>query len=399
MNQKPLKGTQADYEFKRSIFKRLYPNIAGENGDTEHETYRQQGNKPMALLKAGINYDHYLLAEGFIERGTAGLFAGKSGIGKSSIAMQKAILWSIGLSAFDLAPRKPLRIMMTQTEDSGNDIVKQLAVINALGLTQVQQELLDYNLWIETLRGYTGKNAVSAWTDLCKWHKADLLIVNPLSAYHDGDISSNEDNQDFLYGKVGKMISDLQIGMWSAHHKTKPNAEKKGLAYGDKMYNMLGGSVLTNFHRAIILVEEIGESEVYEFTIAKRFSESHWTTHTQMFKWDEDQSKRLWIPASVAEAENARATTVSRADLYKLVPINGLIHKCVLESNALNLSPKKFTQKSFRAILEECLSDLTPDNERLYEVRKKNPVGGPKTYITRSNPWSADEDSDQDCPR
>ena len=118
-----------------------------------------------------------------------------------------------------------------------------------------------------------------------------------------------------------------------------------------------------------------------------------------MFKWDEDQSKRLWIPASVAEAENARATTVSRADLYKLVPINGLIHKCVLESNALNLSPKKFTQKSFRAILEECLSDLTPDNERLYEVRKKNPVGGPKTYITRSNPWSSDKDPDQDCPR
>src|SRR5215471_15781266 len=90
------------------------------NGESS-KTYEPKGNNPIALLQVGINYEDYLVGQGFIEKGTAGLLAGPSGIGKSSIAMQKAVLWSIGKKAFDLEPTRPLRIVLTQTEDSNND--------------------------------------------------------------------------------------------------------------------------------------------------------------------------------------------------------------------------------------------------------------------------------------
>ena len=44
--------------------------------------------------------------------------------------------------------------------------------------------------------------------DLVKWHHADMLLINPLSAYHSGDISNNKDNIAFLYGELGALLAE-----------------------------------------------------------------------------------------------------------------------------------------------------------------------------------------------
>lgn len=43
----------------------------------------------------------------------------------------------------------------------------------------------------------------------------------------------------------------------------------------------------------------IGNSEVFKFTLAKRFEESEWPLKNQMYKWHPDRLKRLWVPADV----------------------------------------------------------------------------------------------------
>jgi len=352
----------------------------------EHEPYVPRGHDAISWLELGINYDDYLVGEGFIERGTASILAGSSGIGKSSLAVQKGILWSAGKSAFNLDPRKALRIVLTQNEDSNNDIVKQMAVSRQLGLSDSERRLVSENFWVEPFKGYTGQDAINKWAELCKWFKADLLIVNPLSAYYEGDISSNEDNQQFLYGSLARMLQELKIACHSIHHKTKPHKNPRELPYHEKMYDMLGGSVLTNFHRAIILVDPVGESDVYEFTIAKRFAESGWPLKTQLFKWHEDKAKRLWVPASSAEATQAKAKGNSCSDLVALVPLHGSIDKKILRRNAMD---NKFTERHYEAALAECLDDLTPDDLRLYEWKVPNPHGGPRKRISRFPQQSA----------
>src|SRR5262249_33974230 len=161
------------------------------------------------------------------------------------------------------------------------------------------------------------------------WHQADILMLNPLSAYHDGDISQNKDNIRFLYGELGALLDELRIGLFGFHHKGKPakagqsKREPPEDVYYQVMYDILGGSTLTTFFRGIIAVSPIGDGQVFKFIAAKRFEESGWLSKSQMFRWHEDRAKRLWVPASVAEADNAKkATGKTLEDLRKLIPVS-----------------------------------------------------------------------------
>jgi hypothetical protein len=296
--------------------------------------------------------------------------------------MQKGCCWSCGESAFDLAPPRPLRIVMVQNEDSANDLVRQSEVARALNL---DSELVRRNFWIETVRGKIGAEAVQIRAYLVKWWKADLLLLNPLSAYHEGDISKNTDNVAFLYGELGGLLEELRIGLDTAHHKGKPPKgmqKPKENVYHEVMYDILGGSVLTNFSRGIITVSPIANSIIHKFIVAKRFEESEWPTKSQLFKWHEDTKKRLWVPASVAEGNqaNSKASGKTLEDLRKLVPVTGFIMKPALE---LDTGKAGFTQKEFRGLLAQALDDTTSDNLRLYQGSIYNSEGSAKAAISR----------------
>jgi predicted ATP-dependent serine protease len=66
--------------------------------------YQPTGDTPIGYLKAGIRQEDIVLGNGFLERGSACLLAGPSGIGKSSIALQSGCCWSCGVEAFNLPP-------------------------------------------------------------------------------------------------------------------------------------------------------------------------------------------------------------------------------------------------------------------------------------------------------
>jgi hypothetical protein len=215
------------------------------------KTYEFKGNSPVGYLSRGICQNDILVGNGYLERGSAMLIAGPSGVGKSSVAMQTGCCWSCGATAFEFSSVRPLRIAMMQHEDSGNDLIRMSQVVRYLGL---DQNLIHKNFWIETVRGKTGKAAVEIMRALCQWWRAEILILNPLTGYHDGDISQNRDNIRFLYDAVGEVLDELKIGLVAIHHKGKPpkNGHKDTQdVYHEIMYDVLGGSTLINFSAAL----------------------------------------------------------------------------------------------------------------------------------------------------
>ena len=350
--------------------------------EEQSETYQPKGNSPVGYVTQGLRPNDILVGDGLLERSGALMIAGPSGIGKSSIAMQLGCYWCCGATAFDLAPPRPLRVLMVQHEDSHNDLVRMSALVEASGLDRA---LIGRNFWIETVRGKIGRDAVAIMHDLVQWHRADLLILNPLSAFHDGNISDNADNVKFLYGELGALLDELKIGLCVLHHKGKPprNGKKEQEdIYHEIQYEILGGSTLTNFFRGIITVSPIPNSEIYKFVVAKRFQYSGWISPIQHFKWDPDRSKRLWIHATIGEAETAKATSrKSLEDLRELVPIIGTIARERLENEA---AEKGFLRRERDALLEEALSDTTPDASRLYKWLIYNPEGRAKVAYSRS---------------
>jgi len=191
-------------------------------GDPIQAPYQPSGNTPIGYLKRGVRREDILLADGLLERGHAGLLGGYSGIGKSGIAMQMGCCWATGKEAFDLCPPQALGIVMVQHEDSENDLGRMSQVVRSL---QLDEGLVAKNFWIETLRGEIGSDAISIMRQLLAWRKADLLLINPLSAYHDGDISQNKDNIHFLYRELGRLLNELKAGAFVFHHKGKPPKE------------------------------------------------------------------------------------------------------------------------------------------------------------------------------
>jgi AAA domain len=351
----------------------------------EHPPYTPKGHSPVWFRKRGVIPGDIVVGNGFLELGTAGLLASSSGVGKSSIAMQTGCCWSCGHSAFYLDVPRPLRIVMIQNEDSDNDLARQSAVIEHLGL---DEKTIDHNFLIETVRGKIGAEAVRIMRDLVKFWRADLLIINPLSAYHEGDISQNKDNIKFLYGELGRLLDEKICAIFALHHKTKPpknNGQKPNKkpedVYFEIMYDLLGGSTLTNFFRGLITVSAIGNSEVFKFAMAKRFRESGWDQKFEMFKWHEDRDRYLWVPAGFAEAEKAAAgKTID--DLRELVPILGTIPKDTLELESKNAG---FTRIEYRGALAQALDESTPDSQRLYQWAIYNPTGRPSAAIGRSD--------------
>jgi hypothetical protein len=341
--------------------------------DAKRERYQPKGASPAFYVTQKIREEDILVGDGFMERASAIVLAGPSGIGKSSIAMQIGCCWSAGETPFDLVPRRPLRIMMVQHEDSHNDLIRMSNILNYLSLNP---EVVLKNFHIETVRGKIGKNAIDVWRDLVEWWNADVLIVNPISAHHEGDISSNEDNISFFYGKVGAFLEETQIGFFGLHHDIKPprnEVPKQDSNYHNTKYELLGSASLTNFFRGIITVKTIPSSEVFEFHLAKRFEQSGWPARKQNFKWHEDKIRRLWVPASVVEAEEAKKSAgKTLEDLRKLVPVLGTIPREMLEEKSKQAG---FKRTEYRALLVEGLRDSTPEDLRIYAWSKYNPEG------------------------
>jgi hypothetical protein len=70
------------------------------------------------------NDPNELLKHRFLCRGGAILLVGPTGIGKSSFALQCAVLWSLGREAFGIVPARALRVLIVQAENDLGDMAE-----------------------------------------------------------------------------------------------------------------------------------------------------------------------------------------------------------------------------------------------------------------------------------
>ena len=390
-DQQPNTDTALDDELGRNPT--FYEELKDDSQQSAAQEYQLHGGSPLDYLDQGLHPEDILVGNGWLERGSAFFLVAQSGIGKSHILAQICICWACGKGgphAFFLDPfnGRPLRIVIIQNEDSRNDLYRQSLVLGALELTKAQRILVGTHLWIETLRGKLGKSAIQSIRRILDLRNGcDLVVLNPLSAYVKGDLTRTEDAVEFLYGQFSPLLDDYKCGGAAAHHTPKSTgasqrAKDKWSSY-DFMYSGAGAATLTNFARAYITVDPKGSSKVFDVRMAKRFAESGWSTSQQLFKWAQREDCRLWVPASAAEAEAAQAKTQKTIeDLRKFVPATGdPIPVTTLEQQACKNGG--FTQKAFRAVLDEARSETTLDNLRLYYWRIYNPEGGTFAAIAR----------------
>src|SRR5262249_33885494 len=82
-----------------------------------------------------------LIGNRWLGKGSTCLWAGYSGIGKSTLAIQGAIYWALPRSLFGISSVCPLRSYFVQSEDDKGDVAEMMqGVLKAIGKTPADLE-------------------------------------------------------------------------------------------------------------------------------------------------------------------------------------------------------------------------------------------------------------------
>lgn len=221
-----------------------------------------------------------LLQHRYLCRGGGLLIAAPTGIGKSTLAMQCALCWSIGRECLGIVPARPLKSVLVQAENDDGDLYElREGVLRGLKFSEEERKLAFANFVFVTVDDKCGPEFPTfVLGPLCEREKPDLIWVDPLFAYIGGAVGGQEIVTPWLRNRLNPVLHRHRVGGVLVHHSNKPptGQAKPGWQAGDFAYLGSGSNELANWPRAIIAIRAIGRHDVYELLLAKRGARVGW---------------------------------------------------------------------------------------------------------------------------
>lgn len=240
----------------------------------EYSSHRKPVTPARGLMDFGFippGHPSILLGNRYINRGDAMIYASQSGMGKSSLMLQMAMMWSLGLSFFGIRPNGKLRALIFQAEDSDGDINEvQESIAHELKLTPEQRAEVNSSVMVISERLSIGEKFCEQLALHVREFKPDLVFINPLLSYIGGDVSDAEDAAKFLREGLNGVNAKSEFAYIIAHHTSKPPKEKIDKKWSDQQYDMHGSADLTNYARAIMVLQATDVKGEFTLKLAKR---------------------------------------------------------------------------------------------------------------------------------
>ncbi len=213
-----------------------------------------------------------LLGNRYLNRGDGAVIVGTSGMGKSSMSIQMATLFALGRPAFGVPCNGPMTSLIIQSEDSDGDIGEMwLSIMHTLKLSDKQITQVRERVKIQSERVRRGDQFIAQLRKTVAKVKPDLVWINPLQAFMDGDVTDSRDLGKFLREGLNG-INPAQFGYIIIHHTTKPatGKDKTDRLWHEVMYDMAGGAEIINWARAILSLRAAPKEGDFNLILAKR---------------------------------------------------------------------------------------------------------------------------------
>ena len=258
-----------------------------------------------------------LLRDRFLRKGGGLVIVAPSGVGKSTFATGATSYWAAGRDFCGIRPARPLKIGVFQTEDDAeemgefrDDLLRQLAEDDFTPEETAQAMSVCY----EPVPPKSGPDFCEHLIAVQTARHYDMIVLNPLWAFIGGDMTKNADLGAFLRHGIDPLLkhADLGCGMVIIHHTNKLKTDNRGridLGTTDA-YAGAGGAELTNWARAVLVLQEIGQATPREFFLvaAKRGTRLNWTDAegkpTTRRKISHSASGIFWIDGGGIAATN-----------------------------------------------------------------------------------------------
>ena len=213
-----------------------------------------------------------LLGDRFLCREGSWLIVAQSGVGKSVIAMQAAVSFSIGRALFGLVPRSPLRCLLIQAENNRLDLIEPFkSICSMFELTDAEKRLLGQNLTVVSNDTNSGESFARFLNHIAKKHRPDLVFLDPLLSFFGDDISKQAPCSRFLRNLLNPVLHKWKFGLVVMHHTGKPRGRDEEQSGNALSYAGTGSSELTNWARATSTIMQSADDEnIYEFAYNKR---------------------------------------------------------------------------------------------------------------------------------
>ncbi len=229
--------------------------------------------KPSEFRLLPANDSSSLLGNRYLNRGDGLVLSGPSGCGKSSMQTQMAARWALGKDFHGIKPAQSIRSLIIQSEDSDGDIAEVWASLHhVLAHTPAEVQALDERVRIVTDRVNRGQAFIAALKAHVAEFKPDLVWINPLQAFIDGDVTQSKDIGKFLREGLNGLNDPAKFGYALVHHTTKPatGKDRHERLWHEVMYDMAGGAEIINWARAILSLRPLENPGEFSLRLAKR---------------------------------------------------------------------------------------------------------------------------------
>ena len=210
-----------------------------------------------------------LFEGGWLRKTQTCMLVSTSGAGKSSISIQLVHAWALGRPMFGIAPTRPLKIGIFQTEDDKYALKKffrsmRNGFARYYGWTDADVDAARKNIALLDSEGKRGSEFIGLVREAQEAELAengapfDMIMINPLYKFVEGDLSRPEVIAPFLE-QLDLVIKDplLKSAAFIYHHTPKPPTQKVNPGFGiddNAQYAGYGSSYLQNHVRAALTV-------------------------------------------------------------------------------------------------------------------------------------------------
>jgi hypothetical protein len=343
-----------------------------------------------------------LIKDRFLCRGGGALLIGQTGKGKSSLAMQAMLSFSIGRTLFGIAPSGPLKCLLIQAENDDGDLTEARDGVNYATLEIDEPDevlaMMKANTLVISENSLVGADMFKLLGERLATVKPDLIIIDPALAFIEGDTSASRDVGKFLRQQLNPVLVEHNCGCLLIHHTPKPPSDKRMATTGGSSYAGLGSSEWANWARAILTVEEIGSGR-FKLHAPKRGGRLGWrnadgsTAFYKTLEHSKNPAGFCWeestLPESVDSAEGGKPARPGVAQLVELVPLSRCIPKTSL---VVMMKDAGFPDKWGRDVLAAAIDEGSLFEWTLPKAGKRPGKGiarvpQPVEEITDANPY------------
>jgi hypothetical protein len=230
----------------------------------------------------------YLLGDGLLKKGFAGMLYGPSETGKSIASLEMGVAWAAGKEAFHIKPVGPLRVAYFSTEDDLDRFRRDAAWMQTSSrFTKEDIQLADKNFKPFHLGGGTIRDLAGYIELAVETHNAQLVIVNPLWAFMPGNPL---ELGALCYGVLDPVLKRLDVALLAVHHTYKlTRMDTQGLDRHGYQWLAAGGGQVSAYFRFMIFVQRVDDDHLHVFRLAKGDPlEAGW-------QWDGKPTRERWF--------------------------------------------------------------------------------------------------------